>query len=251
MKPLQIRSLKASYNPGYPRFTEVPDWERLIRPSSERLFHPATLLFAGLLGSSLLVPAQAADLPGGDLKTSNSEAGKIARETLSGLSDSWFKNSEITRETDPTTGNPALTLPQIRISFGNSFMGVFDTSRAKKATVALFAAYGVNLTPDYAYKKDGVEFTVDGYDPEKKIGFEIVGDDPPNFAEPLEPPPKIDLDPQEAETLKAKVKAGRETLFLAPVGKYPNMDGDQYTPTRAYLQSVLDYLEWLKAEGRL
>lgn len=261
MKPLEVRPLSRRYEPGYATFAEIEDWRSLVAPSSKTLFAPQTLFFAGLLGSVFLADARAQERPkvGPPLKSPNAEAAKIANACLDELRNTggWYENTKFKKET-VVEKNPDVVVPEIRISFGNSYSGIFDTVRAKKATIALFEAYGVKLKADYPLKRGGLEFQVDGYDPEKKVGFEIVGTDyiPPSpFV--MEPGPErkknqvADLDEKEAEKLKASVSSGEEAMFLAPADEYPLMDGDQYTPMRAYLQSALDYLEWLKKQGRL
>ncbi|MCE9552796.1 MAG: hypothetical protein K8T91_05395 [Planctomycetes bacterium] len=262
MKPLKVSPLKKNYNPRYPSFVEVEDWEVLIRETNQSLFGPSTLLFAGILGGSLFVSGAQAEEPakppvGPPLTSSIPKAAEIANAALeeTAASGHWFANSK-TREENVVDGNPAVIVPVIRISFGNSYVGVFDTVRAKQATIKMFEAYGVQLQPNHQFKRDGIKFEAGGYDPKKNIGFEILGSDQPPGAL-NEPPPKPEaeadklLDPKETAALKEAVAKRRELLFLAPVQQYPNMDGDQYTPLRAYLQSVIDYLEWLKQQGRL
>jgi len=261
MKPLEVRPLSRRYDPGYAAFVEIEDWRSLVAPSSKTLFAPQTLLFAGLLGSVFLADARAQEGPkvGPPLKSPNAEAAKIANACLGELSKTggWYEDTKFRKEA-AVGKNPDIVVPEIRISFGNSYSGIFDTVRAKKATVALFEAYGVKLKADYPLKRGDLEFHVDGYDPEKKIGFEIVGADyiPPSpFVSEPDPGrkknPAADLDEKEAEKLKASVSSGEDKMFVVPANEYPLMDGDQYTPMRAYLQSALDYLEWLKKQGRM
>ncbi|MCE9611946.1 MAG: hypothetical protein K8R23_17245 [Chthoniobacter sp.] len=262
MKPLKVKAIKKHYNPRYPQFVEVTDWRHLVHTSNRSLFHPSTLLFAGLLGSSIFVTndtqAQEQKLPARPpLRSGNENAAEIANKALAEVAKTgfWFEHSQTGNE-KIVEGNPAVKIPQIRISFGNSYVGVFDTIRAKEVTLKLFEAYGVKLESNFMFKKEGVSFEADGYDPKKKVGFEILGADrpPQGFSRQK---PKVESDPAkllddaETKSLKEAVAKGQESLFLVPAEKYPNMDNDQYTPLRAYLQSVLDYLDWLKLQGRL
>ena len=86
MKPLRVKPLPASYDPGYPRFVEIEDWERLIASSDRETFRPSTLLFVGILGSSLLVSETNAETRqaklGPPLNSPNSKAAEIANDAL-------------------------------------------------------------------------------------------------------------------------------------------------------------------------
>ena len=70
--------------------------------------------------------------------------------------------------------NPPVRYPQIPISFGNSYVGIFDAEKAKQATHRLFAAYGITLQKDVPMKGAGYEFVADGYHPMLNVGFKIV-----------------------------------------------------------------------------
>ena len=75
-------------------------------------------------------------------------------------------------------------LEAIRISFGNSYVGIFDTEAAKAAAAKLFQQYGIELKKDVPIKVDGYEFTADGYDEKLRIGFELVVPDQTVVGEP-------------------------------------------------------------------
>ena len=269
MRPLDVRPMKPTYDPGYPSFLEVDDWEELVCLSSRRIFDPATLLFAGILGGAFFVSAAGASAPEVEptkvkpppmespLKASNPKAVEIAQKALAEVQTTggYYKTHTISQR-EVVKSNPQVTVPHIRIFYGNSYLGVFDTKRAKQATLAMFEAYGVKLQPNQAFNKGGVQFQADGYNAEKKIGFEIMLPDKAlglSRPKPTDapPPPAQALDEKEVKALGEMVAAKKESLFVAPAELYPNMDGDQYTPLRSYLQSVLDYLEWLKQQGRI
>jgi hypothetical protein len=259
MAPLVVRPVASTYDPGYPRFTEICDWSSLLEPGRTSLLRPAAL-FAGLLGSCLFVAdGRAADAPEAKpkppLQSSNARADSIANAALAEVRSTghWFARSGADM-VQVVPGQPAITVPVIRVSFGNSYVGIFDVARAQKATIEMFAAYGVKLVPKHHFQRDGIEFEADGYDPVSKVGFEILGvDDPdPSARTKAAPRPAGEvLDAGETSILKDHVVAGSESFFLAEASSYPNMDGDQYTPLRAYLKSALDYLDWLKKQGRL
>ena len=259
MKQFVVRPVATTYDPGYPRFTEVTDWASLLAADRPRVQRVAAL-FAGILGSCLLVAeGQAADAPDTHvhppLRSPNAEAARIANEVLDEVrpQDSWFSSATV-KKVQVVERQPKITVPQIRISFGNSYAGIFDVTRARRATLQVFAAYGVKLETNHHFKREGIEFEADGYDPVKKVGFEILGSDRKqvdfDLGEPDGPAASV-LDDAETAALKQRVASGKDTLFLAPATAYPNMDGDQFTPLRAYLQSTLDYLDWLARSGKL
>jgi len=263
----KIRPIARDYDPGYPAMIEVQDWRALLERSSRAVFEPRTLAFAGLLGTSLLIPAPAqADrsarmkdtkpIPA-ELKAGNAAAAAIANKALADVSgQAMWKGASGLLKQGYVAGNPDITVPRIPISFGNSMIGVFDLNRARTVTAEIFRAYGLEPQADYPLKREGFEFHVDGYDPKAGIGFEIVGGErpPQGFARPKPVPPTPDsalLDDAEQERVMSAVEGKALRLLMVPVGSYPNMDGDQYTPLAAYLRSVLDYLDWLKVNGQL
>lgn len=256
---LRIRPVRRDYDPGYPAMIEVDDWRGLLARSSRAVFDPRTLAFAGLLGTSLFVPAPAAAAPvPSKLTAENARAAEIANAALAEVKgQAMWKGSASLSTKGYVEGNPDITVPKIPISFGNSRLGVFDFERARKVTADIFRAYGLDPQMGHQLKREGFEFKVDGYDPKAGVGFEIVGSENPprGFGRAAPPRPEVSerhrLDPEEAKRVMSAVRSGELKLLMVPVDRYPNMDNDQYTPLAAYLRSVLDYLDWLKANGRL
>ncbi len=254
---LRIRPIASDYDPGYPAMVEIDDWQALLADSSRAVFDARTLAFAGLLGASMLIPAPSSAAVPETLTAGNPTAAAIANTALAEVKGRamWRKVASVGTRAY-VKGNPDITVPRIPISFGNSMIGVFDMKRARAVTVDIFRAYGVELQTDYPLKREDLAFHVDGYDPERGIGFEIVGGERPPMGfsgrKPgPAPPAHVQLDEDEQKRLMSAVEGKALKLLLVPVDGYPNMDGDQYTPLAAYLRSVLDYLDWLKANGHL
>ncbi|MBI3857626.1 MAG: hypothetical protein HY293_18245 [Planctomycetes bacterium] len=143
--------------------------------------------------------------------------------------------------------NPMVKYPLIPISYGNSYVGLFDSEKAIQSTKRLFEAYGVKLQPKGAVKGEGFAFEADGWDAERKIGFRLIrpGEQPRDTqeAKPTAEPEKA-LEAGEMEPLGKAMTAGQLKMFVAETHGFPNMDGDLYTPMEYYLQSVIDYLNW-------
>ena len=93
----------------------------------------------------------------------------------------------------------------------------------------------------------------DGYNEKLKIGFELVmpegmvGMGPKKFT--LEPAEKK-LDAAEMKKLNADVKAGKVRMLVMKAAGFPNM-GDLRTPMVYYLNSVMDYLNWVHGDKQI
>jgi hypothetical protein len=262
----ELRPVGKDYNPGYPRELTAEEVERLLRPgllsrfTRETLAAGAVLVGAGLLGGR----GEAAPLPGpgelpkAGLSTRKDEQfrKKIDRLTAEILGDkvgSWNAQSMLRLQTE-LAANPPLKYPHIPISFGNSYVGIFDTEKAREATRKLFAQWGIELQKEVAVKGPGYQFVPDGYNKELRIGFKIVM---PEGAVGLrgkkfEPEPEErKLDDKEIKALDADVQAGRLRVLVVRAAGFPNMDGDLYTPMEYYLASVIDYLNWVHGDKQL
>lgn len=139
-------------------------------------------------------------------------------------------------------GNPRLIVPDIQISFGNSYVGVLDVAAARKATVELFQTYGYALRQGerITVSDQNVEFIADGWDPSARVGFQLVF---PRFG-PSQLPSSV-LDLKELGRFSRWAAEDQQDWLMADPTLYPNMDGDLHTPLKYYLKSVVRYLEWL------
>ncbi len=124
--------------------------------------------------------------------------------------------------------NPAVKYPLIPISYGNSMSGILDIEAARQATQDLFAQYGIAM-------EKAVPLSGDGYSEEFKIGYVFLSRSKGEQT----------LDHSELSALDKAVQVGGLNLFVADLNRFPNMDGDLYTPTEYYLASVVDYLNWV------
>lgn len=240
MKPL--KPVRAPYEPRYPRSLTPEEVERLLRPGLFQRFSRETLLTGALFAGLALTAAADGDKPRQDkltkaqLEEAQKKARDVVREILDGYKGKGWNEHTSLRLEETLPANPPVKYPAIPIMFGNSRVGIFDTAKAVEATRKLFEVYGLKLRPNQAVKGDGYEFEADGWDPDRKIGFELIrGEkDPKN------------LEKGELEPLSAAVKAGKLKVFAAHAGGFPNMDNDLYTPMEFYLASVIDYLNWVR-----
>jgi hypothetical protein len=169
------------------------------------------------------------------------EAGVLAvLRKLDALEQSWLPMSSF-RITPSPLGCPQV-LPHIPISCGNSRMGVFDATRARRLARELFAVYRLDAKADVPVREPGVEAVLDGYAAGRKVGFELRGIAPPTpgmEAEALLEDAGAGLDDGEL----AKLRQAGIRVHIADLKNYPLMDLDQYTPTLAWLASVVAFLD--------
>lgn len=233
MKP-RIERVPDDYDPRYPRALERAEYEEWLAPDQRQ-----RILAAATAAASLALATGRAAQSGGAAGSERVEA--VLRVLTSGAAggSGWFHRSSFERGKDPQ-GNPTV-LPRIPIMFGNSQNGVFDANRARALASELFAAYGLQPGADHRVAADGVEATIDLYDPERRVGVELRGALEPlprGFAKPEEEPAGAALDDVELARLAASgYRIQRVDLF-----QFPLMDGDQATPTLAYLAGIVEFL---------
>ena len=259
MNPL--KPVEPDYAPRYPRKLTEVEIRELLRPCLLNRFSKEALMAAALAAGTALapLPAWAQDAPpklpkaGTSTRTDaqfRAEVFALLKETLPKKGGFWGAHASIisSKELD---ANPPVKHPRIRISFGNSYVGIFDTESAKAAAAKLFKHYGIELKKNVTIKGGGYEFVADGYNEKLRIGFELVMPDGPvgmggqKFT--LEPPEKK-LDAAEMKKLNADVKAGKVRMLVIKAAGFPNMDGDLHTPMVYYLNSVMDYLNWVHGD---
>lgn len=133
--------------------------------------------------------------------------------------------------------------------------------RLLAAAVELFAVYGVDVSSGkqivLGSGENEVEFAVDGYDPERKIGFEVLD---PNLSALAESEDEESsalararlLEHRELQEMSAQISSGKINVFI---GSYPERTPmanlDPAERFRCFMESVVEYLAWLKAEGKI
>jgi hypothetical protein len=261
----ELRPVRADYDPGYPRQLTPEEIEKLLRPGLFHRFGAETLAAGAVLAGAWLGQAaplpEKSELPKAGLSTRKDKefrdkVQKIAAEILGDKVGFWNPQSSIDLQ-PALPSNPLIKYPHIPISFGNSYVGIFDTEKAREATRKMFAQWGIELQKDVPIKGPGYEFVPDGYNKDLRIGFKIVLPDGGverrgKKIEKLEPEPEErKLDDKEMQALDTDIKAGKLRIFVVKAQAFPNMDGDLYTPMEYYLASVIDYLNWVHGDKEI
>ena len=264
-----LRPVDPGYDPGYPRRLTAPELQALLRRNLLERFSGATILGGALLAGSWPPLAQEpATRPGtrpapllrpprmtqpAFARELDALVAEVLAQSKGEFGGFWEANSAIVLHR-PLPSNPPVKCPRIRISFGNSHVGIFDVEAAKQATRRLFAHYGITLAEDARVAGAGYEFVADGYDAERRIGFKIrVPAGPgvvPGKVQPAEPDERA-LEDAELPAVEQAVAKGALRMFVVDGSAYPNMDNDLYTPMEYYLSSVVDYLKWVHGDQRI
>lgn len=262
-----LRQVKRDYDPGYPRSLTQAEILELLRPGLFARFSSKTMLAGAMLAGAALpgcgaekitlnehapakpVPKHATTGTDAALKA---KVDQLVTELLGSAKEGhWGKHTSLRLSRD-LANNPPIKYPSIPISYGNSYVGLFDTEAAKQATFKLFSLYGIEMKSNVPVEGKGFLFEADGYDEKSGIGFKIVmpeegarrGADKPQAAEKH-------LDMGEIKMLDNAIKLDQLHLFVAGAGGFPNMDGDLYTPMEYYLASVVDYLNWIHGDKQI
>jgi hypothetical protein len=248
MKPRRIEvrlaPLPRTYSPGYPRRLCAEEFEALIGARNHsrvrELLGPACV--ALLAAAAHARAAQRAPAPSGDDATGR-EARVLA--VLQSFADSdpdrsWFWRSSMAPHSDPQRPEKHVYVPEIPIMFGNSYTGLFDAGAARRLASELFRAYGVEVELGVQFDTPTVKAGLDGANAAAKIAFELrAGTEVDLDAVPIDPdPPNLALSDAEREELER----GGWKLHVVSAALYQEMDGDQLTPTVAYLAGVLEFL---------
>jgi len=179
---------------------------------------------------------------------------QLVAEVLGNSRKGYWNDLASIRLSRDLKANPPIKYPSIPISFGNSYIGIFDINEAKRATHQLFAAYGIELKSDVPIKRDGYQFNADGFNSDLRAGFEfVVPEGGIGFGSQVLPAQAADakLDEKEKAALDRDLEAGKLRLFVVNAEGFPNMDGDLYTPMEYYLASVVDYLNWVHGDRQI
>jgi hypothetical protein len=260
-----LKPVPADYEPAYPSELTGEEIQRLLRPGLFQRFSPRTLIAGAILSGAL-----ASSRPGGaavdpetpkPMRSTRTDAklkqkvDRLVDEILGPLDDKHHWNDRATvHPTKELAANPDVKYPRIPISFGNSYVGIFDTEAAKAATAKMFAAYGLELKANVKVKGNGYEFVADGFDEKAKFGFKLImpGGQVGLAGQQFAPqPPEVALDANEIAAVEEAVKAGELGLLVVKAERFPNMDGDLFTPMQYYLASVIDYLNWINGDRQI
>jgi len=226
-----------TYLPGYPRGLSAQQFQALLAPRNRERRR-------ALFGAACAALALSAGSPG-EAEREAQVVAMLQRLAEERPQSSWLWSSIMHRAaaTEATAG--VTYVPRIPISFGNSAMGLFDSGRARLMAVEVFRAYGIELETGAALDTPSVHARLDGADRARKIAFKLRGANEENDGRtrPVIGGGKAesassDLD---ATELAALVENGWK-LHVTSIDNYPLMDGDQLTPTVAYLAGVIEFL---------
>lgn len=236
----RIQRVPCSYAPKYPKTLTREEYESLIEPDQKRRILSAATAAGISLGVSLAAPGTASGQQPAVPNRRQAVLDVLSKTLTSGYKE-WLPRSKFARGEDKQ-GFPVV-IPHIPISYGNSQNGVFDLERARRMAGELFTAYGLQPTLAHEIDVAGVEATLDVYDPTLQVGTKLrgpaVGSSRSGFYGSVKAEPdSTRLGDDELELLAAD----GQRIQVADLESYPLMDGDQVTPTIAYLASIVAFL---------
>ncbi len=250
-----LKPIDKDYRPGYPSMLTLRVVDELLTPGLLQRFSAKALRAGAALGGAALIAAGGMSPAQAELASSGApslaQPGPEMDERVSALitklrgPDNRGVHPKarplLTKELE---SNPVVRYPRISVHFGNSYMGILDTTAAKAATKQLFALYGINLRDDVTIRTGGYEFIADGYDPVTKTGFEILEPRYPN--RPVKE--AAVLSDNELPLLNRDVKAGNTRFFVARADNFPIVDIDSHAHWTYYLESVASYLRFIHGQ---
>lgn len=285
-KRFEVKRVRAC-RPGYPGRDQAVDIKRLLSGTLFRLFSPAAVAAAAVVGGiaafatggarageeepltktqeqidkdvadileSYLAPAREAEPPAGG----EFEKSKIVEQRV------LSANPPVSiLEQDLEDGIGRIVLRGARLAAAPRLLP--DTEKQalyKKIALDVFKAYEVDVAAETNLQLTGaetgegeVEFIADGFDAAARVGFEIVaerqlealcGGVPGDDSEPR----AALLEEAEWAALDGAVKQGKVNMFVM----YMKDNYLQFNPedeVRCFVDSLVSYLNWLKAEGKL
>lgn len=260
-----IAAVRRTPQPRYPGCHEPVD----LAPAVRRWFSPVTLALAGLSGLCLpsLQNANGAD---------DEEAARPTDKQVQQVIDEYLKNyaqpdsEKMEIRLDPIPG-PITANPAVRRAtetwkepqpIGDNMVELsgkviarverppLDVEKARAAACELFKLYGVELKQDVTVTDGSVKFEADGYNASAKIGFELIQTTVQHLYGEVENTDK-DLVPGEYGELTQSVEKNKNNVLVIQDADLGASSISEYSAMKAFLQSVADYLEWLKKSGRL
>ncbi len=140
--------------------------------------------------------------------------------------------------TSPPGAGPVL-VPEVVTLCANSDCGTFDDARARRLARELAEIFGLELVTDALLAEGDRSVELDGLDRTGRIAFELRGrGNFETFGAALPEPAEAALDPAEIVWLTSR----GTRVHVADVETYRNCDGDEFTPTLAYLAGLTRFL---------
>lgn len=265
--------------PGYPGKDEAIDVTQLLRGGFRSLFSPWTLLAAGAIG---LLPVSLQRVNAGeeepvkliDADLERKVSAVIAKyvEEVRALNQGEEYTAGVAAEAKFLAANPSITYwqaaPDTSVERGEACAPVPASldeesdwhARMRIAAKALFELYGVQVSDNTKVSlgegEGGVDFSADGYDEKHRVGFEIIDVDQYSLLY-QEDPEALSvikgalLESGELTALNKAIEDGSINMFVVSEGIDPFDTLDPAERLRCFMESVVTYLDWLKAEGKI
>jgi len=261
MTQFKIKPVRRTRKPKYPGVDDRPDMDQILRSSILRRFSNATVAMTAMLSIGTVAGA---GLFAADDDIEN-EIRKVDQKKVQAIVDKYLKDLGQARQGEKLgkmktlSNNPDISIAEAgenyAIKLGDIKSTSFHVSKVKEATKELFKLYGVKIKKDQSYHKGDVEFEVDGYDKSKKIGFEFRYSNKSYYdydkGESKNATDEQYLSAEEMKELNKQVKKGKANILVIPADQFQHTSKSRHILVKAYLQTVVDYLEWLRTEGKL
>ncbi|MBI4618511.1 MAG: hypothetical protein HY720_33245 [Planctomycetes bacterium] len=258
-RPLDVRTVDAYAPPDYPGVPVCPDFSRrryaptVLDAIRNGLSRP--LVVFGLF-TCLSLPAAAddkkKDAPGvhgeADPKEKDKEKGERPEVRM-------LTRSEIEKLVSALEQVQEEVAPNVEGGLRAGQAGFLTEEEGRALLAAFFAKNGFAIEKDRALRDRQVEFSVDGFDASRQVGFEFLGPQNPGAWEFT--PVETDLAEAEARELElAKARGGRAILVLDGRRYRYNIDGMFELPSKSaivdrLLDDVRSFFVWLADQGRL
>lgn len=274
--------------PGYPGRDETVDIKRLLSGTLFRLFSPAAVAAAAVIGGIAAFATGGAQAGEEESLTKtqeqiDKEVAAILESYLASARDAErragggeYEKSKVV-EQRALPANPPVSILEADLADGVGRIVMRGARLAaaprllpdsekqalyKKIALDVFKAYEVDVAAEMKLQLTeaetgvgDVEFIADGFDAKTRVGFEIVaerqlealcGGIPGDDSEPR----AALLEEAEWAALDGAVEQGKVNMFVM----YMKDSYLQFNPEdeiRCFVDSVVSYLNWLKAEGKL
>lgn len=271
----------SAHRPGYPGAGDDVDLDVLLRGGLRSLFSPWTIVAAGALGllsavlprgasageeEALLKPIEDIEKEVRAIREHYTDKEGVTTEYTQGerrgvveLASNppillWAVKQEVADMREKIVGKVAVSAP---LDEADSYLQALFREVAHK----VFAAYDINVDTSVALERDGeggerIEFEADGFNRNINVGFEIRSsrqDEPLDClsAEESADRRKELLEAGELKTLDAMIGENQINLFVYDTEKSEDDFLDPAACVDAFIDSLVNYLNWLRTEGRL